>query len=123
MVTPSRFAIISRNFPVLTETNIDPAGGVVSYVYEFATNQANGIIRSVCLTHPMGALYSEMTEAPDASPTNIDRLAFGGALGGDQLLTGLLATDCYPTNVYRIMPKTTRNRMGNRILNSISIPV
>ena len=71
---------------------------MVSYVYEFATNQANGIIRSVCLTHPMGALYSEMTEAPDASPTNIDRLAFGGALGGDQLLTGLLATDCYPTN-------------------------
>ena len=88
----------TRGSANLTETNIDPAGGVVSYVYEFATNQANGIIRSVCLTHPMGALYSEMTEAPDASPTNIDRLAFGGALGGDQLLTGLLATDCYPTN-------------------------
>ena len=88
----------TRGSANLTETNIDPAGGVVSYVYEFATNQANGIIRSVCLTHPMGALYSEMAEAPDASPTNIDRLAFGGALGGDQLLTGLLATDCYPTN-------------------------
>ena len=88
----------TRGSANLTETNIDPAGGVVSYVYEFATNQANGIIRSVCLTHPMGALYSEMTEAPDASPTNIDRLAFGGALGGDQLLTGLLATNCYPTN-------------------------
>ena len=87
----------TRGSANLTETNIDPAGGVVSYVYEFATNQANGIIRSVCLTHPMGALYSEMTEAPDASPTNIDRLAFGGALGGDQLLTGLLAKDCYPT--------------------------
>ena len=76
----------TRGSANLTETNIDPAGGVVSYVYEFATNQANGIIRSVCLTHPMGALYSEMAEAPDASPTNIDRLAFGGALGGDQLL-------------------------------------
>ena len=34
----------------LTETNIDPAGGVVTYVYEFATNQGNGVIKSVCLT-------------------------------------------------------------------------
>mgnify|MGYP000053755696 CR=1 FL=1 len=28
----------------------------------------------------------------------------------------------FPMMVYRIMPKTTRNRMGNRMLNSISIP-
>ena len=49
----------------LTETKIDPWSGVVTYVYEFATSQANGVIGSVCLTHPMGAYYSEMIDAPD----------------------------------------------------------
>mgnify|MGYP000128641108 CR=1 FL=1 len=73
----------------LTETKIDPWSGVVTYVYEFATSQANGVIGSVCLTHPMGAYYSEMIDAPDAAACNADRLGFGGALGGDQLLTGL----------------------------------
>lgn len=82
----------------LTETSIDPAGGVVTYVYEFATNQGNGVIKSVCLTHPLGALYSEMVDAPDSTATTVDRLAFGGALGGDQLLTGLIAKENYPTN-------------------------
>ena len=28
----------------------------------------------------------------------------------------------FPMMVYRIIPKTTRNRMGNRMLNNISIP-
>ena len=70
----------------LTETKIDPWSGVVTYVYEFATSQANGVIGSVCLTHPMGAYYSEMIDAPDAAACNADRLGFGGALGGDQLL-------------------------------------
>ena len=28
----------------------------------------------------------------------------------------------FPMMVYRIIPKTTRNGMGNRMLNSISIP-
>ena len=82
----------------LTETKIDPWSGVVTYVYEFATSQANGVISSVCLTHPMGAYYSEMIDAPDAAACNADRLGFGGALGGDQLLTGLLAKTTYPTD-------------------------
>ena len=82
----------------LTETKIDPWNGVVTYVYEFATSQANGVIGSVCLTHPMGAYYSEMVDAPDAAACNADRLGFGGALGGDQLLTGILAKTTYPTD-------------------------
>ena len=82
----------------LTETKIDPWSGVVTYVYEFATSQANGVIGSVCLTHPMGAYYSEMIDAPDAAACNADRLGFGGALGGGQLLTGLLAKTTYPTD-------------------------
>ena len=69
----------------------------MTYVYEFATNQGNGVIQSVCLTQPQGAYYSEMIDAPNASPVMAGRLSFGGALGGDQLLTGLLAKDCYPT--------------------------
>ena len=56
----------------LTETKIDPWSGVVTYVYEFATSQANGVIGSVCLTHPMGAYYSEMIDAPDAAACNAD---------------------------------------------------
>ena len=81
----------------LTETNIDPAGGVVTYVYEFATNQGNGVIKSVCLTHPLGAYYSEMVDAPDAAASCVDRVGMNGVLGGDQLLTGLIAKDTYPT--------------------------
>ena len=34
----------------------------------------------------------------------------------------LLHVLIFPMMVYRIMPKTTRNRMGNRMLNSISNP-
>ena len=57
----------------LTETKIDPWSGVVTYVYEFATSQANGVISSVCLTHPMGAYYSEMIDAPDAAACGASR--------------------------------------------------
>ena len=39
-----------------------------------------------------------MIDAPDAAACNADRLGFGGALGGDQLLTGLLAKTTYPTD-------------------------
>lgn len=96
----------------LTETKIDPWSGVVTYVYEFATSQANGVIGSVCLTHPMGAYYSEMIDAPDAAACNADRLGFGGALGGDQLLTGLLAKTTYPTDEKGVLlyadPRRTR---------------
>ena len=87
----------TRGSANLTETKLDPAGGTMTYVYEFATNQGNGVIQSVCLTQPQGAYYSEMIDAPNASPVMAGRLSFGGALGGDQLLTGLLAKDCYPT--------------------------
>ena len=88
----------TRGSANLTESSIDPAAGVVTYVYEFATNQGNGVVRSVALTHPLGAYFSEMVDAPTAASCMADRLGFGGALGGDQLLTGLLAKDCYPTN-------------------------
>lgn len=81
----------------LTETKIDPANGTAAYVYEFATNQANGVIQSVCLTHPLGALYSEMVDAPDSEGCMAAQLTLGGALGGDQLLTNVQATDFYPT--------------------------
>ena len=88
----------TRGSANLTETNIDPWNGVVTYVYEFATSKANGVIRSVCLTHPLGAYFSEMVDAPDSDSCKADRLGFGGALGGDQLLTGLLAKTSYPTD-------------------------
>ena len=67
----------------LTETKIDPWSGVVTYVYEFATSQANGVIGSVCLTHPMGAYYSEMNDAPDAAPAT----RTGSALAGRWAVT------------------------------------
>ena len=76
----------TRGSANLTETKLDPAGGTMTYVYEFATNQGNGVIQSVCLTQPQGAYYSEMIDAPNASPVMAGRLSFGGALGGDQLL-------------------------------------
>lgn len=87
----------TRGSANLTETKIDPANGVVTYVYEFATNQANGVIRSVCLTHPLGALYSEMVDAPNAAGCRAEKVTFNGALGGDELLTNVLATEFYPT--------------------------
>ena len=87
----------TRGSANLTETRLDPANGVVTYVYEFATNQGNGVIRSVCLSHPMAAKYSEMVDAPNADACYADRLGLGGALGGDQLLTGVLAKEYYPT--------------------------
>lgn len=87
----------TRGSANLTETLIDPAGGVVRYVYEFGTGQGNGVVQSVCLTQPQGAYYSELIDAPNAAPTVACKLGFGGALGGDQLLTGLLATEFYPT--------------------------
>ena len=40
----------TRGSANLTETKLDPAGGTMTYVYEFATNQGNGVIQSVCLT-------------------------------------------------------------------------
>lgn len=83
----------TRGSANLTETKLDPAGGTMTYVYEFATNQGNGVIQSVCLTQPQGAYYSEMIDAPNASPVMAGRLSFGGALGGDQLLTGQLAAN------------------------------
>ena len=76
----------TRGSANLTETKLDPAGGTMTYVYEFATNQGNGVIQSVCLTQPQGAYYSEMIDAPNASPVMAGRMSFGGALGGDQLL-------------------------------------
>ncbi len=50
---------------------------VVTYVYEFATSQANGVIGSVCLTHP--SVLPEMIDAPDAASCNADRLGLWGA--------------------------------------------
>ncbi|WP_455501612.1 hypothetical protein [Gemmiger sp.] len=87
----------TRGSANLTETNIDPMNGVATFVYEFATNQGNGVIQSVCLTHPQGAYYSEMVDAPNAAATLAGKLNFGGALGGDRLLTGILSTEFYPT--------------------------
>lgn len=68
----------TRGSANLTETKLDPAGGTMTYVYEFATNQGNGVIQSVCLTQPQGAYYSEMIDAPNASPVMAGRLSFGG---------------------------------------------
>ncbi len=55
----------------------------MTYVYEFATSQANGVIGSVCLTHPMGAYYSEMIDAPDAAAAT----RTGSALAGRWAVT------------------------------------
>ena len=45
------------------ESNIDIKNGVVTFVYDFATSQANGVIASVCLTHRYGGYFDESAAA------------------------------------------------------------
>ena len=45
------------------ESNIDVKNGVVTFVYDFATSQANGVIASVCLTHRYGGYFDESAAA------------------------------------------------------------
>ena len=45
---------------------MDIENGVVTFVYDFATNQANGTIASVCLTSPRGAYMCEADTVPAA---------------------------------------------------------
>ena len=53
-----------------TESKTDLENGVVTFVYDFATSQANGVIASVCLTHRYGGYFDEsataLTEADGA---------------------------------------------------------
>ena len=46
------------------ESSVDIENGVVTFVYDFATNQANGTIASVCLTSPRGADMCEADTVP-----------------------------------------------------------
>lgn len=48
------------------ESSVDIEKGVVTFVYDFATNQANGTIASVCLTSPRGAYMCEADTVPAA---------------------------------------------------------
>ena len=48
------------------ESSVDIENGVVTFVYDFATNQANGTIASVCLTSPRGAYMCEADTVPAA---------------------------------------------------------
>ena len=53
------------------ESSVDIQNGVVTFVHDFATNQANGTIASVCLTSPRGAYMCEAETVPAAlQPTN-----------------------------------------------------
>ena len=51
------------------ESSVDIENGVVTFVYDFATNQANGTIASVCLTSPRGAYMCEAETTPAALQT------------------------------------------------------
>lgn len=83
----------------LTETSIDPENGVATYVYEFGTGQANGVIASVCLTSPLGGYFSETAGTAPAVSTQAARMDFGGTLGGyDKLLPGLDTAYLYPAD-------------------------
>lgn len=52
------------------ESDVDVKNGVVTFVYDFPTSQANGVIGSVCLTHRYGGYFDEadaaIKEADDA---------------------------------------------------------
>lgn len=48
------------------ESKTDLENGVVTFVYDFATSQANGIIASVCLTNRYGGFFDESETALSA---------------------------------------------------------
>lgn len=54
-----------------TESKTDLKNGVVTFVYDFATSQANGTIASVCLTSRYGGFFGESETAcpPPTAPT------------------------------------------------------
>ena len=51
--------VACRCFANVTESDIAPEKGYVTYVYDFATSQGNGTIASVSLTSAMGGFFSE----------------------------------------------------------------
>lgn len=74
----------------LTETQIDTENGIATFVYDFGTDQGNGVIASVCLTSPFGGYFDETAGTSPAVATQIDRMDLGGSLGGySRLLTSL----------------------------------
>ena len=68
------------------ESQLDPAEGQLTFVYDFSTQQANGTVASICLTHRGGAmLASEDTHA------SADHYAYeAGETFGGQLSRGFL---------------------------------
>ena len=80
-----------------TESSIDLNNGVATFVYDFGTNQGNGVIASVALTHRYGGFMGELPASyggrdGSVSDAYISAPAFG-ALGQYSLFPG--ASGCF----------------------------
>ena len=65
------------------ESELDPANGTMKFIYDFTTNQGNGTIASVCLTHRTGGyLSSESTESSNGAVQYSTWECFDGYLSG-----------------------------------------
>ena len=65
------------------ESELDPAGGLMKFVYDFSTQQANGTIASVCLSHRAGGLLAAEDTHAGNTYYNYERgEGFGGRLSG-----------------------------------------
>lgn len=78
------------------ESELDPAGGIMKFVYDFSTQQANGTIASICLSHRAGALLAaEDTHAGSTFYNYEYGEGFGGRLS-EGFFTFLGAADDMP---------------------------
>ena len=65
-----------------TESKTDLENGVVTFVYDFATSQANGTIASVCLTSRYGGFFGESETALPAADGSNTSSYYNSALFG-----------------------------------------
>lgn len=69
-----------------TESKTDLKNGVVTFVYDFATSQANGTIASVCLTSRYGGFFGESETALPAADGSNTSSYYNSALFGQETI-------------------------------------
>ncbi len=69
-----------------TESKIDLEDGVVTFVYDFATSQANGTIASVCLTHRLGGFFNEAEKTLTSADNACTEVYLTSSLFGQEKL-------------------------------------
>lgn len=69
-----------------TESKTDLENGVVTFVYDFATSQANGTIASVCLTSRYGGFFGESETALPAADGSNTSSYYNSALFGQETI-------------------------------------